>query len=95
LNLDELTKGLRDYGTDFSANEARQLFTSLDTDASGAIDFSELLLSLRPPMSKARIELVQMAFRKMDKNGDGVITPEDLKSVYNVRFNWTSSERKL
>lgn len=46
-------------------------------------------------MSKARIELVQMAFRKMDKNGDGVITPEDLKSVYNVRFNWTSSERKL
>lgn len=37
-------------------------------------------------MSKARISLIQAAFNKMDKTGDGFITPEDLKGVYNVRY---------
>lgn len=40
---------------------------------------------LQPPMSKARITLIQTAFRKMDKTGDGFLTPEDLRGVYNVR----------
>ena len=64
MNLDELTKGLRDYGTDFSANEARQLFTSLDTDASGAIDFSELLLSLRVFGGRFSVWLARLLHRK-------------------------------
>ena len=40
---------------------------------------------LKPPMSKSRIALIHIAFSKMDKNGDGVITAEDLKGVYSVR----------
>jgi Ca2+-binding EF-hand superfamily protein len=36
-------------------------------------------------MSQSRISLILAAFQKMDKTGDGVITPEDLKGVYNVR----------
>jgi Ca2+-binding EF-hand superfamily protein len=30
-------------------------------------------------MSKARVALVRQAFKKLDKNGDGHITVEDLK----------------
>ena len=34
---------------------------------------------LQPPMNKSRKELVNMAFNKFDRTGDGVITVEDLK----------------
>lgn len=34
-------------------------------------------------MSKARISLVEAAFKKLDKTGDGVVTVEDMNGVYN------------
>ena len=36
-------------------------------------------------MSKHRKDLIFQAFQKLDKTGDGVITVEDLKGVYNVK----------
>lgn len=36
-------------------------------------------------MSQARQNIIQSAFKKLDKTGDGVITVEDLKGVYNVK----------
>lgn len=39
----------------------------------------------QPPMSAARKNLINQAFMKLDKTGDGVITVEDLKGVYNVK----------
>lgn len=44
-------------------------------------------LCLQPPMSKARKEVVMQAFRKLDKTGDGVITIEDLRGVYNAKYH--------
>lgn len=41
----------------------------------------------QPPMSKMRLELVDKAFAKLDKTGDGVVTIDDLKGVYNVRLH--------
>ena len=40
--------------------------------------------SFQPPMSEARKTLIMKAFRKLDKSGDGVVTIDDLKGVYNV-----------
>lgn len=36
-------------------------------------------------MSESRKKVVEEAFGKMDRTGDGVITIEDLKNVYNVK----------
>lgn len=36
-------------------------------------------------MSSARIGLIEKSFDKMDVNGDGQITPADLKHVFSVR----------
>jgi Ca2+-binding EF-hand superfamily protein len=33
-------------------------------------------------MSKTRVDLVKKAFAKFDRSGDGVVTVEDLKRVY-------------
>lgn len=44
-------------------------------------------LYIQPQMSKARKEAVMQAFRKLDKTGDGVITIEDLRGVYNAKYH--------
>ncbi|EFX88955.1 hypothetical protein DAPPUDRAFT_304741 [Daphnia pulex] len=85
ISYEEFVKGLSDFGASLTATEAQQLFHSMDKNSSGSIEYDELLIALRPPMSKSRISLILAAFQKMDKTGDGVITPEDLKGVYNVR----------
>ena len=36
-------------------------------------------------MNNSRRQLVIKAFQKLDKSGDGVVTVEDLKGVYDVR----------
>ena len=46
-----------------------------------------MIVSLQPQMSKARKEVVMQAFRKLDKTGDGVITIEDLRGVYNAKYH--------
>ncbi|KRT81112.1 HLH domain-containing protein, partial [Oryctes borbonicus] len=38
-----------------------------------------------PLMSESRLRVIEDAFKKMDKTGDGVITIDDLKNVYNVK----------
>lgn len=38
-------------------------------------------------MSESRMKVIDEAFKKMDRTGDGVITIDDLKNVYNVKSN--------
>lgn len=38
-------------------------------------------------MSQCRRNVVEQAFQKLDKTGDGRITIDDLKGVYNVKYH--------
>ena len=38
-------------------------------------------------MNNRRRELVGLAFKKLDRTGDGVVTLEDLEKNYNVEFH--------
>uniref|UniRef100_T1J5A4 EF-hand domain-containing protein n=1 Tax=Strigamia maritima TaxID=126957 RepID=T1J5A4_STRMM len=87
LDKSELLKGCHDYGLELEASEVDGVFKLLDKDESGSIDFDEFLVALRPPMSQPRVDLVAAAFKKLDKTGDGVITTDDLRGVYNVKSN--------
>lgn len=55
--------------------------------ASASAPGSLFVLCVQPQMSKARKEVVMQAFRKLDKTGDGVITIEDLRGVYNAKYH--------
>ncbi|XP_064625670.1 calcyphosin-like protein [Lineus longissimus] len=81
----ELRKGLADYGLTISETEVDSLLDYFDKDHSGSLSFDEFLQMLRPPMSDSRIKLINAAFDKLDKSGDGVITPADMKGIYNAR----------
>ena len=36
-------------------------------------------------MNNCRKSLIRQAFQKLDKTGDGIVTVEDLRGVYNVK----------
>ena len=64
-----------------------QLFTFLDRDGSGTINFDEFLRALANEMNAKRLALVKMAYQKLDSSGDGLVTTEDIKNVYDVSQN--------
>jgi calcyphosin len=41
----------------------------------------------QPPLSDGRKRVIADAFKKLDKTGDGVVTLDDLRNVYNVKHN--------
>ncbi|XP_022665745.1 calcyphosin-like protein isoform X1 [Varroa jacobsoni] len=102
LSRDEFAKGLDDSGLreQLSDDEARELFDIFDSDHSGTLSFDEFLKRIRPPLNATRISVIEKAFKKMDKTGDGVVTYEDVKGTYNVKAhpdyqNGTKTEREI
>lgn len=47
LSYGELAEGLRNFGASLNPVETNRLFTSMDKDGSGSIDYDELLIALR------------------------------------------------
>lgn len=84
LSKEEIKYGLHEYGIELSEDDIESIFESFDRDENGTIIFDEFLRGLRPPMSDSCMELVDAAFDKMDLSGEGVVTVEDLRGVYNA-----------
>ncbi|KAJ8270942.1 hypothetical protein GJAV_G00121000 [Gymnothorax javanicus] len=84
LDLQELMRGLEAYGVPVSRDEAQQIMSALDKDGGGTLNFSEFLEALRPPLSCSRRAVIEAAFAKLDRSGDGVVTVQDLLGVYDA-----------
>ncbi|XP_036610636.1 calcyphosin isoform X1 [Trichosurus vulpecula] len=85
LDADELHRGLEEIGLALEAGEAELICKHWDRDGNGTLDLEEFLRALRPPMSKARKDVISAAFAKLDRSGDGVVTVDDLRGIYNGR----------
>ncbi|KAG8192098.1 hypothetical protein JTE90_005395 [Oedothorax gibbosus] len=85
LDLEEMRLGLQEYGAALDGDETAQLFAELDKDGSGTVSFEEFLKAVRPPLSDDRLAIIDRAFAKMDQTGDGCVTLEDIKGVYNAK----------
>lgn len=46
-----------------------------------------MLFFVQPPLSALRRRLINEAFKKLDRTGDGIISVDDLKGIYNVKNN--------
>lgn len=84
LNMEEFSKGITETGLQLNEEDTKKLFNAFDKDGSGSVNYDEFLVAIRPKMNDRRKKLVDVAFDKLDKTDDGVVTLEDLKGVYSV-----------
>lgn len=54
-------------------------------DRSATIDYNEFLRAIRGPMTSTRKQVVEMAYKKLDKDGNGWIDINDVRGVYNAK----------
>jgi Ca2+-binding EF-hand superfamily protein len=65
-------------GSEFSD----RLFKMFDTDQSGKIDFKEFVTAITIMSQKvSHVDTIRMAFKAFDKNHDGTISLDELRSV--------------
>lgn len=82
LSLPELSHHFQQAGNPIGEEELNFVFSSMDADSSGEIDFSEfgeLLLRHRRLMS--RLDEFATYFIPIDKDGNGVLAPEEMNVV--------------
>ena len=48
----------------------------------GTLSIDEFLLAIRGEMNEKRTSLVEQAFRKIDKDGNGLLEVQDIKDTY-------------
>lgn len=88
LEFEEFHKGIIETGLKgVSEDDAREMFNHFDKDGGGTVNIDEFLMAIRPPISQTRKNVILEAYKKLDKTGDGVLTIDDLKGVYNVKSN--------
>ena len=82
LDLTEFTKGMWEMDLNFSKQDIKRLFDYFDMDNSATIEYEELVTQLRDPLNARRRALVDLAFSKIDKDGSGVVEPEEVLAAY-------------
>src|SRR5690348_5307732 len=84
LNFSEFKKASHDYQFGLSEEEIQKVFLAFDNTGNGQIDYEEFLREVRGQMNDFRIQLVEQAFRTLDRTRNGVVEIDDLKGVYDT-----------
>ena len=84
IDKEEFYWGLKDNGTQISKREAEILLDFLDTDNDGYVNFDEFLRGIRGVPCQKRQALIDRAYAKFDKDGNGMINAADLSVVFNA-----------
>jgi len=58
-----------------------------DINQDGSIGFEEFLSGLKDELSERRLNMVKKAFSRLDINGSGSITIQDISGIYDVSKN--------
>lgn len=61
-----------------------RLFKYFDKNRDGRVSYDEFLRAIRGDLNERRAGLVQLAYAKLDKNGDQTVNIEDMKIAYDV-----------
>ena len=93
LSMQEVKEGyLEHYGKVMSDEEVETMFNAVDTDRSGFIDYSEFVVAAMNENQLTTNEKLQAAFKMFDKDGSGIISPEEIKEV--LSFGGTNALSK-
>ncbi|XP_063716422.1 calcyphosin-like protein isoform X2 [Symsagittifera roscoffensis] len=85
ISFSEFQQGVTAIGCVLDHCEMQKAYDQIDSDHSGSISYEEFLENLRDKiMNSIRERMVQEAFKKLDKDGSGCLTIEDLRGVCDV-----------
>ena len=84
INEYEFSKACRDFKVGISEENVPLVFTYFDTNRDGTLNYDEFLMAIRGEMNDFRKGLVEKAFRKIDKDGSGILDIDDIRDVYNA-----------
>ena len=87
IDRSEFAIGLKENGVELSSNEYSVLFDYFDKDKDGTVCFDEFLVGIRGQPNSRRQALINKAFLKFDKDGNGFIDAADLRGVYNTKLH--------
>lgn len=79
----ELPKLMNDIGIILNKTEMNELIRLLDKNGDGTIDYEEFLYQMAPPLNDERIKWINKAFDKLDVDGSGTVTIDDLQAIHN------------
>ena len=84
ISLPEFSKACRDFKVGVSDENIPILFDLFDTNRDGTLNIDEFLMAVRGELNDFRRGLVEKAFRKIDRDGSGLIEIDDIKDLYNA-----------
>lgn len=82
LSRSEIKKGYKEhFGKAISDKEIEQIFSRVDSDLSGEIDYSEFVMATMNEKNLASQNRLESAFKAFDKDGNGQISPAEVKML--------------
>ena len=84
LDAYELKNGLIDYDIHLSDEQVNVLISHFDRNGDGNVNFDEFLRALRGDLNENRLGFIRQAYQKLDINGDGQVTLDDVARIYDV-----------
>jgi Ca2+-binding EF-hand superfamily protein len=87
LDAEDFKWGLYNYGIVLSTDELRALTQHFDRSSQGTISVDEFISTLKGKLNDFRLRLLTEAYQKLDKNGDGQVTLDDIARNFNATRN--------
>ena len=80
LDKNEIQLGYKEYyDKDLSDEEINEIFSKVDADGSGEIEYSEFVIATMNEKNLLSNNKLQTAFKMFDKDGGGTISTEEVK----------------
>ena len=83
VNKDDFLFGLRESGINLPKEDQDVILSFFEKNQDGMINFSEFLVALRGKPNDRRQAIIDKAFLKFDKEGNGMIDVTEIRQVYN------------
>ena len=83
----EFKYAMQDYGVSLTEQEISAIIKNFDSNRDGKLSFTELLRALQGDLSARRTAVIDAAYAKLDKDGSGLVTLEDVKAVYDASYH--------
>ena len=69
------------FDQDLTQDQIENIFSQVDTDVSGEIDYSEFVMATMNARSLLSQNRLESAFKAFDRDGNGQISPEEVKHI--------------